>query len=82
MVSVPSEKERGKAVPKTGTVMFRFVLSLGIGLAILITSILRWLEMGTLSTANIVIALMGLFLVGLSILAIRDLPAARKQFRR
>jgi hypothetical protein len=82
MVSFPSEKQRTKAVPKTGTVMFRFVLSIGIGLAILVTTVLRWLDMGTLSTANMVIGLVGLFLVGLSVFMIRDLPRARKLDRR
>jgi hypothetical protein len=82
MISLPSEKPRRKAIPKTSTVMFRFVLSLGIGLAILVTTILRWQDMGTLSTANMVIALVGLDLVGLSVFMIRDLPRARKLDRR
>jgi hypothetical protein len=82
MISLPSDRKRRKAVPQTSGVMVRFVLSLGIGLAVLVTTILRWRDMGTISTANVVIALVGLFLVGLSIFIIRDLPAARKLDRQ
>ena len=82
MISLPSDRKRIKSVPQTNGVIVRFVLSSGIGLAVLVTTLLRWQDMGTLSTANIVIAVVGLFLVGLSIYIIRDLPAARKLDRQ
>ena len=78
MISLPSDRKRIKSIPQTNGIIVRFVLSSGIGLAVLVTTFLRWQDMGTLSTANIVIAVVGLFLVGLSIYIIRDLPAARK----
>ena len=78
MISIGSDRHRKKAVPQTQAVIVRLILSLGIGLALLVPGIRRIIDLGTLSLSELVMPLIGLFLIGLALFLVRDLPIARR----
>ena len=78
MISIGSNPPRRKAVPQTHSVIFRLLISAAVGLAVLVTGILRIGDIGAVNLAGMAMPLLGIFLLAVAIFVARDLPAARK----
>jgi len=66
-----------KSVAKTNTIIFRILLSIGIGLYLIVSGVFRIKDFDSINLTSMIMPLIGVFLFVVGFISCRDLPAAR-----